>query len=156
MLCSAVLGTLAKKDTCALRIHPHSVGVVGNEVGLSCKLRHPKAVVGIGRKQLQKRWCRMTGIAHREVQFFSGDDPQLRVAKLPPVLMSNRGDLYSARRFWSVLNRVDHSRGSQEQNDHNQSRNDRPGHLNLRASVYLSRLAAGIHCSPTELNDGVD
>src|SRR6266478_3820109 len=52
VLCSTVLGTLAKKNTCALRIHPHSVGVVRNEVGLACKLRHPKAVVSIGRKQL--------------------------------------------------------------------------------------------------------
>src|ERR1700688_1319564 len=155
MLCSAVLGTLAKKDTCALRIHPHSVGVVGNEVGLSSKLRHPKAVVGIDRKQLQKRWCRLTGITHRDVQFVRGDDPQSRISKLPPVLMSNRGDQYSVRRFWSVLNRVDYSRGGQKQNDDNQNWNDRPGQLNLGASVHLSRLAAGIRCSPAELNDRI-
>src|SRR6266550_926064 len=97
VLGSAVLGTLAKKDACALRIHPHSVGVIRNEVGLACKLRHPKAVVGIGRKQLQKSWCRMTGIAYWDVQFVGCDYPQLRISKLPPVLMSNRGDMYSAR-----------------------------------------------------------
>src|SRR5207248_1531105 len=127
-----------------------------NEVGLSSKLRHPKAVVGIGRKQLQKRWCRMTGIAHRDVQFVGGDDPQLRISKLPPVLMSDRGDLYRARRLWSILNRVDHSRRGQEEDNDNQNWNDRPSQLNLRASVHLSRLAAGIHCSPAELNDGID
>jgi hypothetical protein len=70
--------------------------------------------------------------------------------------MSNHGDIHSARRFWSILNRVDYSRGGQEQDDDNQNRNDRPSQLNLRASVDLSRLAAGIYCSPTELNDGVD
>ena len=115
MLCSTVLGTLPKKDTCALRIHPHSVGVIRNEVGLACKLWHPKAVVGIGRKQLQKRWCRMTGITHRDVQFVGCHDPQLRVAKLPPVLMSNRGDLYSPP-VLSILNRVDDSRGPGKDN----------------------------------------
>src|SRR4029077_19103179 len=128
--------------------------MVRNEVRLASKLRHPKAVVGIGRKQLQKRRCRMTGIAYRDVQFVSCDDPQLRIAKLPPVLMSNRGDLYCAHRFWCVLNRVDHSRSGQEQDNDNQNWNDRPGQLNLRASIDLSRLTAGIHCTPTELNHG--
>src|SRR6266478_3683934 len=156
VLCSAVLGTLAKKDTCALRIHPHSVGVVRNEVGFACKLWHPKAVVSIGRKHLQKRWCRMTRITHRDVQFIGCDDPQPRISKLPPVLMSNRGDLYSARRFWSILNRVDYSRGGQEQDNDNQNWNDRPSQLNLRASIHLSRLPAGILRSPPELNDGID
>src|SRR6266566_7235753 len=98
----------------------------------------------------------MTGIAHRDVQFVSCDDPQSRISKLPPVLMSNRGVLYSARRFWSILNRVDYSRSGQEQDDDNQNWNDRPGQLNLRAPIYLSRLPSGIRRSPTELNDGID
>ena len=54
MLCSAVLRALAKKDSRALRVHPHSVRVVGNQVGLSREFRDPEAVVGIGRKQLQE------------------------------------------------------------------------------------------------------
>src|SRR6266481_829994 len=98
----------------------------------------------------------MTGVAHRDVQFVGRDNSQLRISELPPVLMSNRGDLYSARRFWSILNRVDYSRGGQEQDNDNQNWNDRPRQLNLRASVYLSRLAAGIRRSSTELNDGID
>jgi hypothetical protein len=69
--------------------------------------------------------------------------------------MSNDGHLYSARRFWSILDRVDDSGSGQEQDDDNQNWNDCPGQLNLRASIHLSRLATGIHCSPTELNDGV-
>src|SRR5579859_4267300 len=48
VLCSAVLCTLPQKDTGSFRVHPHSVGMVRDEVGLTCKLRHPKAVVSIG------------------------------------------------------------------------------------------------------------
>jgi hypothetical protein len=51
---------------------------------------------------------------------------------------------------------VDDSGSCQEQDNDNQGWYDRPSQLNLRASVYLSRLAAGIQCSPTELNDGID
>src|SRR5580658_2146127 len=98
----------------------------------------------------------MSGVAHRDVQFVGGDDPHLGIAKLPPVLMSNNGDIYRARRFWSILNRMDYSRGGQEQDDDNQNWNDRPGQLNLRAPIHLSGLAAGIHCSPTELNDAIE
>ena len=57
--------------------------------------------------------CR--GIAHRDVQLVRGNDAQLRIAKLPPVLMSDGGDLDGARGFGSILNRVDHSRSGQEQ-----------------------------------------
>ena len=90
------------------------------------------------------------------MQFVGCDDPQLRVTKLPPVLMSNHDHIQSASRLGSILNRMDHARGGQEQDNDNQGWNDRPGQLNLRASVHLSRLAAGIYCSPTELNDGID
>ena len=86
----------------------------------------------------------MTGIAHRDVQLVRRDDPQLRVAKLPPVLMSDGGDLDGASGFGSILNGVDHSRRGQEQHNNNQNGNDRPGQLNLRAPVDLGRLAAGI------------
>ncbi len=90
MLNSAVLRALAKKDSGALRVHPHSVRMVGNQVGLAGEFRDPEAVVGVGRKQGQERRSRMRGIAHRDVQFIRCNDPQLRVAKLPPVLMSDR------------------------------------------------------------------
>src|SRR5271167_135097 len=97
----------------------------------------------------------MIRIAHRDVQFVGGDNPQPRVSKLPPVLMSNYSHLETVGRHWNILNRVDYSRGGQEQNNYNQGWNDRPGQLDLRASVYLSRLAAGIYGSPTKLDDGI-
>ena len=123
---------------------------------MRCQLRNPKAVVRICGKQLQKRWCRMTGIAHRDVQFVGGDDPQLRISKLPPVLMSNRDHIQSARRFWSILDRMDDSGSGQEQHNDNQNWNDGPGQLNLRASVHLGRFTTRIPCSPTEPDDGVN
>src|ERR1700751_4740926 len=67
VLCSTILCTLAKKDAGALRIHPHSVGMVRNEIRLACKLRHPETVVSIGREELQERGRRVTGIAHWNV-----------------------------------------------------------------------------------------
>src|SRR5450432_2878170 len=98
----------------------------------------------------------MTGIADWDVQFVGCDDAKLWIAKLPPVLMSNHGDFNGTRRLWSILNRVDHSRRGQEQNNDDQNRNNCPGQLNLSASVHLSRLAAAIHRSCTELDDRVE
>src|SRR5580658_7986960 len=155
MLDSAILRTLTNEDSCALRVHPHSVGMVWNKVRFAGKFRHPKAVVSIGREQLQERRCRMFTIAHGDVQFVGGDDPQLWISKLPPVLMSNRDYIHSARRFGNILDGMDDSGSGQEQDNDNQNRNDRPGQLNMRASVHLSRLAAGTHCSPMELNERV-
>src|ERR1700722_17867028 len=59
VLYSAILCTLTNEDSCALRVHPHSVGMVGDEVCFTGELRHPKAVGGVGREQLQERRCRM-------------------------------------------------------------------------------------------------
>ena len=97
----------------------------------------------------------MTGIADWNMQFIRRDNIQLRVAKLPPVLMPDRDHIQSAGWLWSVLYRVDDSRGSQKQNDHYQSGNDGPCQLNLHASIHLSWFTATVHCSPTESNDGV-
>ena len=97
----------------------------------------------------------MTGIADWNMQFVRRDNTELRVAKLPPVLMPDRDHIQSAGWLWSVLYRVDHSRGSQKQNDHYQSGNDGPCQLNLHASIHLSWFTATVHCSPTEPNDGV-
>src|SRR5580692_11093178 len=98
----------------------------------------------------------MIRIADRDVQFVSGDDPQFRIAKFPPVLMSNRDHIQGAGRLWGILDRMNDSGSGQEQDNDNQNWNDRPSQLNLRASIHLSRLAVGILRSPPELDDGVD
>ena len=70
--------------------------------------------------------------------------------------MSNRDHIQSTNWFGSILDSVNNSCSGQEQDNHNQNWNNRPGQLDLGASVDLSRLAASISCLPTEPNDGVD
>src|ERR1700735_486727 len=110
MLNSAVLRALTKKDSRALRVHPHPVRMVGNQVGLAREFRDPEAVVGVSGKQGQECRIRICGIAHWDVQLIRGNDPQLRVAKLPPVLVSDGVDLDGARGLRSILNGMDYSR----------------------------------------------
>src|ERR1700745_2198135 len=156
MLNSAVLRALAKKDSGAQWVHPNSVRMVGNQVGLAREFRNPEAVVSVSRKQGQERRSGIRWIAHRDVQLIGCNDPQLRVTKLPPELVPDGSDLDGARWLRSVLNRMEYSRRSQEQHHNDEDGNDRPGQLNLRTSVHLSRFADGILCSPTELNNGID
>src|SRR5215471_885492 len=51
VLCPAVLRTLAEKQACIVGIQPRLVRVIRNQVCLSCELRYPEAVIGVGRKQ---------------------------------------------------------------------------------------------------------
>src|SRR5437016_784537 len=126
MLNPAVLRALTKKDSGAQWVHPHSVRMVGNQVGLTREFRDPEAVVSVSRKQGQERRSRIRGIAHRDVQLIRCNDPQLRVAKLPPVLVPDGSDLDGARWLGSILNRMEYSRRCQEQDDNDENGNDRP------------------------------
>src|SRR6516162_3933236 len=85
----AILRALAEENACALRVHPHPVRMIGNKICLARELRNPKAVVGISRKQLQECGRGMTRVAYRNVQLVCSNDAELRIAKLPPKLMSN-------------------------------------------------------------------
>src|ERR1700747_1196208 len=67
MLGSAVLRALTHKGPGALRIHPHPIWMIRNEVRLASHLRHPEAVVSIRRKQLQERRRRVGGVAYWDV-----------------------------------------------------------------------------------------
>jgi len=66
--------------------------------------------------------------------------PELGVAEFPPKLVPDGSDFHSGRGFWSVLNRVNHPRRSQEQHHNDQDRNDGPGQFDLCTTVYLRRL----------------
>jgi hypothetical protein len=99
VLYTAVLGALAEKDSGAVRINPHPVGMVGNQIGLPREFRDPEAVVSVGGKQVQECRGRTLRIAHWDVQLIRGNDPQHWIAKLPPVLVSDRGDFHGARRL---------------------------------------------------------
>ena len=84
----------------------------------------------------------LAGVAHRHVELVGGDDPELRVADLPPPLVPDDGDLERVRRRRAPLDRVDVAGGHQEQHDDDQERHHRPRELDLGAPVHLGRLAA--------------
>ena len=140
VLRAAILRALAKKDAGLVRIDPHVIHAIGNQVGLARQLRNPETVVRVGGKQRQKSGCRVRGIAYRNVQLIGSDDALLWITKLPPELVSDGDDLDRILRLRSILNRVDHSCGCQKQDDDDQNRNHGPRQFNLRASVNLGRL----------------
>ena len=59
-----------------------------------------------------------------------------------PELMCNRDHIQSAGRSGSILNRVDDARGGKKSS--------------VLPCTYNKRLAAGIPCLPTEVNDRID
>src|SRR5215469_286696 len=67
VLSPAVLRALTDEGSSVLGIHPRPVWVIRNKVRLASQFWYPEAVVGIGRKQLQKGRRRMSGIAHWNV-----------------------------------------------------------------------------------------
>src|SRR5258706_1165740 len=97
----------------------------------------------------------MSRAANRNVQFVSRYDAEGRISELPPELMADRGDLKRCGWFRSILDRVNHAGGGQKQNDHDQNPNDGPGQLNLRAAIYLCRLALIIPRAPAEPYYGI-
>ena len=54
MLRAAVLGALADVKAGFVRIDPHMVDAVGNQVRFSREIGHPEAVVGVGGKQSEE------------------------------------------------------------------------------------------------------
>src|SRR6202040_3307980 len=97
----------------------------------------------------------MGGITDGNMQFVRGNDAERRVTELPPELMPDDGDFHRRGRFRSILNRVDHTRRSQKQNNDDQDRYDSPRQFDLGASIYLSRLAPSIRRSPAEFHDDI-
>src|SRR5882762_456887 len=97
----------------------------------------------------------MVGIADGNMEFVRRDNPERRISKFPPELVTNGGNFQSRDGFGSILDRVDHSRGSQKQNDYDQNRNDGPGQLDLGASINLGGLTLRIARFVAKLRDGV-
>src|SRR5437667_12421227 len=62
MLRPAVLRALAQVNARLVRIDPHTVWVVGNQVSLTRQAWDPETVVSIGREQFDKGWRRMVRI----------------------------------------------------------------------------------------------
>src|SRR5262249_14836830 len=100
VLSPAILGALTQKDACAVRIHPHTVGMIWNQVGFARELWNPETVIGVSRKQLQECRSRIRRITDRNVQLIGGDDPKLWISELPPVLVSDGCDFNGGGGEW--------------------------------------------------------
>src|SRR5215475_5567689 len=114
--------------------------MVRDQVSLTSQLRYPKTVIGISGKQPQERRCRMGGIVDGNVELVGGDDAKLWVTVFPPKLMADYGNFHGVRRLRSILHGVEHPCRRQEQYDHNQNGDNRPGQFDLRTSIHLCRL----------------
>src|SRR5580704_3882004 len=136
-------------------IEPSLVWVIRNQVCLSCKLRYPETVIGVGGKQFQECRRGMIGVTHGDMEFVSGDDAELGIPKFPPKLMPDCGHLHSLCGLWGVLDRVNHSGSRQKKDNNDQNRDDGPRQLNLCASIYLGRLTLCVRHSPTEFHNDI-
>src|SRR5215472_7162060 len=144
VLCAAVLRTLPEKQARIVGIQPRLVRVIRNQVRLSCKLRHPEAVIGVGGKQFQECRCGMSGVTHGDMEFVRGDDAKRGIAKFPPKLVPDCSHLCSPCGLRRVLDRMNHLGGSGEQHRNDEDWNHGPGQFNLCASIYLRWLASTV------------
>lgn len=92
-------------------------------------------------------------VADLQEQLLGRDDVERWISKLPPELVTNGRNFHGRLRFRSILDRVNHTRSGQKQNNHDQDWNDRPGQLNLCTSVHLSGLALRIPGFLAEFHD---
>src|SRR5215469_17589862 len=95
VLCPAVLRALPQKQARLVGIQPCLVRVIRNQVRLSCELRQPETVIGVGGEQFQECRCGMSGVTHGDMEFVRGNDAKRGVAKFPPKLVPDCGHLHS-------------------------------------------------------------
>jgi len=116
MLDSAVLCALAQINAGFVRLDPHTIRMIRDEVRLPCKTWRPKTVIRIRGKQREESRSWVSRITYRYVQFIRSHDIQSGVAILPPKLMTDDSDFDGIVRFRGFLNVRNHSDGRQEQN----------------------------------------
>jgi hypothetical protein len=127
-----------------VRVHPHLVYPIRNQVRLPSQFRDPEAVVGIRRQQFHEGGRRVGWVAHRNVQLVCCHDTEFGITEFPPVLVPDDRDVQCSRGLRSILDGVDYPGSGQKQHSHDQNRNHGPSQLDLRAAVHLGRLATGI------------
>ena len=79
----------------------------------------------------------MARITDRDMQFVRSDNPELRIAKFPPELMSDHDDIQCSLWLADVFSVEDDPSGSQEHNDNDDHGNYRPGKLDLTTAINL-------------------
>ena len=139
MLSSAILRALPQIKSGLLRIDPHGIHAIRNQVGFAGQPRHPETVVGIGRGQ--RKVCRrgMRGSLTGTCSSFAVTTAEAGIAILPPELMADDGHVHRILGLGRGLGSQDDAGCAQEEHDHNENGNDRPGKLDLVAAVDLRR-----------------
>ncbi len=103
-------------------------------------------MIGVRGEQREKGRRRMRRIAYRNVQFIGGDHFERWISILPPELVPDDGDFNRVCRRLRILNAADYAGRRQEQDDDDENGNDRPGELQLRASIDLGGLLSLRRC----------
>jgi hypothetical protein len=142
VLSSTTLCALPQKQSRFMRIDPHLIRVIRNQVGLASQSRHPEAVVCVGGEQCQECGCRMCWIADRHMQFIRRHDIQAWIAVLPPILMPGDDDLDRVLRPRRILNGPNYASRGQERRQNDKNWDNGPGQFYLRAPLDLSGLGA--------------
>src|ERR1700739_1470802 len=97
----------------------------------------------------------MGWVAYGYMEFVRCNDTKPRIPEFPPELVPYNRYLYGCRRFWSVLDRVNHAGGSGEQHRNDEDWNHRPGQFDLRASIHLRWLVLGVRDSVSKFHHDV-
>src|SRR5262245_18218921 len=69
VLGAAVLGALSEKQAGALRLNPHRIHFVRDEVRLAGQARNPEAVHDVCRAKIDESWQAVAPVTHGHVQF---------------------------------------------------------------------------------------
>ena len=156
VLRAAVLRALAEEQAGLVRIEPHIVDAVRNQVSFSVELRNPEAVIRVRGEKFEKRRSRISWIADGNVKFVRSDDTERGVAELPPELMTDGDDIHSSGRLGSVLNGMYNAGAREEQDDNDQDWNDSPGEFDLGAAIDLRGFARRVALFGAELVHAID
>src|SRR5215469_10233546 len=156
MFGTAILRALAEVGAGLIRIDPHLVLSIWDNVGFSREARHPETVRHIRRFKVEERRRGMRRVAQRNVQFVRGHDAELGISELPPPLMPDHANQDRIRRARSGLHRIDRAYGRQDQNENDQDRNGSPGEFYWIAAVDLRGLAAVVTRTLAKADDAVD
>src|SRR6266481_9974382 len=138
-----------------MRLDPHVINAIWNQICLSCKTWDPEAVVGSRRSQGHEGRCWMRRVAHRYMRFVGGDHTQGGITEFPPKLMADGDDFDRPGRLGGILDRMDYACGGEEQHQYDEHRDHRPCEFHLIAAINLRRFAAVVGAAPAILRDGI-
>src|SRR5262245_18517016 len=82
----AILGAVAEICARLLRLDPHPVDAVGDQVAIPRELRDPETMYDVRRFERQESDLTPTRFADRDVQLIRRDDSKIGIAELPPPL----------------------------------------------------------------------